>query len=126
WFPTPGRQRAQRALRKLDEVVSGIISSRRDAGGQRDLVDTLLSARDETGAPLPARQVRDEVMTLVLAGHETTSSGLTWAWLLLAQHPAVRERLEAEVADVLQGRAPRFEDYPRLTFTSQVFEESLR
>jgi cytochrome P450 len=87
----------------------------------------LLEARDEeTGEGMTDRQLRDEVMTLFAAGHETTAVALTWCWHLLAQHPAVEARLHAELDDVLAGEAPRFEDLERLPYGRMVLEETMR
>jgi cytochrome P450 len=124
--PTPRNRRIHRSMRDLDSVVHGIIAARRSEG-QNDLVTMLLAARDaETGKGMSDKQVRDEVMTLLLAGHETTANLLTWTWYLLAQHPEAERRLRAELAQVLGGRIPTVEDLPRLTYTTMVLEESLR
>jgi cytochrome P450 len=86
----------------------------------------LLDARDEDGSRMTDQQLRDEVMTLFLAGHETTALTLTWTWYLLSQHPDVEARLIAELEAVLGGRAPRFEDLPALKYTEAVIKESMR
>jgi cytochrome P450 len=124
--PTPRNRRIQRSIRELDGVVHGIIAARRSEG-QNDLVTMLLAARDaETGEGMSDKQVRDEVMTLLIAGHETTANLLTWTWYLLAQHPEAERRLHDELSQVLGGRLPTVEDLPRLTYTTMVLEESLR
>jgi len=127
-WPTPGNRRLQRAARRLDDIVYGIIHQRREgAGAHDDLLSLLLGARDDQdGSGMSDRQVRDEVMTLFLAGHETTANALTWTWLLLARHPDAAARLVAETAAVLGDRAPTVEDVPRLTYTECVVRESLR
>jgi cytochrome P450 len=109
-------------------VVRGIIAHRRMHTEDRgDLLSMFMSARDaETGARMDDRQLRDEVMTLLLAGHETTALALTWTWYLLAQHPHVECALHAELNTVLQGRTPTVEDLPHLQYTRCVLEESLR
>ena len=124
--PTPRNRRIQRCIRDLDTVVHEIITARRSAG-QNDLVTMLLAARDaQTGEGMSDKQLRDEVMTLLIAGHETTSNLLTWTWYLLAQHPEVERQLHDELARVLGGRIPTVEDVPQLSYTRMVLEESLR
>jgi cytochrome P450 len=127
--PTPENLRFRAALRVLDEAVYTLIAARRrtpDAHAD-DLLGMLLLARDaETGAAFSDQQVRDEVITMLIAGHETVASALTWSWYLLARHPQVRPRLRSEVSRVLGGRPPAFDDLPGLAYTRQVFDESLR
>ncbi len=124
-IPTPGNLRYRRAVADLDEVVYRIIRERRAEGGDRgDVLSMLLSARDEDGTAMTDRQVRDETMTLVLAGHETIANALSWPFYLLDRHPHVRERMEAEV-DAL-GRTPTFEDLRALPYTLAVLKESMR
>jgi cytochrome P450 len=124
--PTPRNRRIHRYIRDLDRVVHEIITARRSEG-QNDLVTMLLAARDaETGEGMSDQQLRDEVMTLLIAGHETTSNLLTWTWYLLAQHPEVERQLHDELARVLGGRVPVVEDLPKLAYTHMVLEESLR
>ena len=128
-LPTARNRRARRALADLNAVVYRIISARRasDPSSNGDLLSMLLSARDEeTSATMNDKQVRDEVMTMLLAGHETTSLALSWAWYLLSTHPEVRTRLAREVRDVLGDRPPSFDDLERLTFTRMVFDETVR
>jgi cytochrome P450 len=107
--------------------LSWLIQERRAAGlSRRDLLTKLLAARDEDdGQTMTDKQVRDEVLTLFLAGHETTAVASTWALYLLSRHPEVERRYRDEVAS-LGGRAPRFEDLPRLPYTLRVFKETLR
>jgi cytochrome P450 len=126
-FPTPRNRRIQQSIRTLDGVVQDIITERRQGDDKGDLLSMLLVARDEeTGEGMNDRQVRDEVMTLLLAGHETTSNALTWTWYLLSQHPDAESRLHAELEQVLGGRTPTVEDLPRLVYTRMVLEETLR
>ena len=127
-FPTPRNRRIQHYIRTLDEVVQVIITEHRRSGADKDdLLSMLLAARDEeTGEGMNDRQVRDEVMTLLLAGHETTSNALSWAWYLLSQHPDAESCLHTELEQVLGGRTPTVEDLPRLTYTRMVLEETLR
>jgi cytochrome P450 len=127
-WPTPRNLQYRRALAVLDRAVFGIIEQRRrDARDAGDLLSMLLFARDEeTGDVMTDHQLRDEVMTIFLAGHETTSLALTWIWYLLSQHPDAARRLEAEVDTALQGRTPGFEDLARLPYTRMVIEEAMR
>ena len=127
WLPTPGNVRLWRALRRLRGLVDGFIQqgrSRKEAG--EDLLSRLILAQDEDGTRMTDTQLRDEAMTLYLAGHETTALALSWTWYALARHPQVEERLAAEWSAVLGGRAPGVEDIPRLTYTEQVILEALR
>jgi cytochrome P450 len=127
-LPTPANQRYKHARRTMDSMVYGFINERRATGVQHgDLLDMLLEARDEdTGLGMTDQQIRDEVATIFGAGHETTANGLTWTWVLLAQHPEQMAKLQAEVDRVLEGRPPTLDDVPHLTYTAQVFQEALR
>lgn len=130
-IPTRGNLRYLRANRDLDEIVYGLIRRRRSEGTSGsaqgdDLLAVLLNARDETGAAMPDRQVRDEVMTMLLAGHETTAVALSWTWYLLARHPEVERQLWSELEQVLGGRSPRPDDLPRLPYTDAVIKEAIR
>ena len=129
WVPTPRNLRFQRQMRILDRMVEGIIEARR--GGQEpaepDLLSLLMSATDESGTDrMTDKQLRDEVMTLALAGHETTANTLTWTFVLLARHPSVLARLRAEVDSVLAGRVATVEDLKSMPYTNQVLDESMR
>jgi len=116
------RERAE-----IERIVAPIVERRRaEGGGGNDLLSLLLGARDEGGGGLDDTALLSEVVTLVLAGHETTSNALTWAWLLLAQHPPVEQRLHAELDAVLGERAPAFADVARLSYTANVFAEAMR
>ena len=126
WLPTPGNRQLARATRRLDDVVYGIIRERRPGEDRGDLLSMLLLARDEQGAGMSQRQVRDEVMTLLLAGHETTALALSWAFLLLDRNPEARDRLEAELAAVLRDGPASPEDVPALPYTQAVINETLR
>jgi cytochrome P450 len=128
WVPTPANLRSGRAIRRLDQVVYRIIAARRSGGEDRgDLLSILLHAQDaDDGTRMTDRQVRDEVMTLFMAGHETTAVALSWTWYLLAQHEEVDGRLAEELRAVLGGRAPTLADLPRLTYTERVVTESMR
>lgn len=127
YLPTPKRIRWKRAIARLDAVVNQIIQGHKTKGiDQGDLLSMLLAARDEDGSGMTDKQLRDEVMTIFLAGHETTANNLTWTFHLLAQHPEVVAKLEAEVDQVLDGRAPSMADLPHLPYTEMVINESLR
>jgi cytochrome P450 len=124
-IPTPANLTYRRAVSRLDDIVFRMIDERRREGGDRgDVLSMLLASRDEDGTAMTDRQVRDEAMTLLLAGHETTANALAWTFLLLARHPEARERLEAEL-DAL-GRTPEYDDLKRLPYTLAVLKESMR
>jgi cytochrome P450 len=127
-FPTPRNRRFARALAAVDRIVYGMIEERRNGRSDaQDLLTMLLQARDEeTGEGMSDKQLRDEVMTIFLAGHETTANALAWALYLLAQHPDAEAKLAAEVDGVLAGKTPTLEDLPRLPYTRMVIEEALR
>ncbi|MFC7080583.1 cytochrome P450 [Halorussus caseinilyticus] len=124
--PTPGRRRLENAVETLDRVVARIIRERKRNPTDDDVVSMLLSARDEEGEGMSDRQVRDEVMTLLLAGHETTALALTFTFFVLAQNPGVEEKLLAELDDVLGGDRPTMADLNDLTYLEQVVQESMR
>lgn len=128
WVPTPENRAFRRALRFLDELILGLIRARRASGVRYDdLLDKLLYTHDpETGHAMSDCRIRDETLTLFIAGHETTAVALSWVWYLLAAHPAARERLHAEVDMLPKDRAPGIEDLPDLPYTRAVFEEALR
>jgi cytochrome P450 len=128
-LPLPTIRRYRRAQDELDRLIYRIIDERRARGGDRgDLLSMLLLARDEEsdGGRMNDTQVRDEAMTIFLAGHETTANALTWTWYLLAQHPDVERRLHAEVDDVLTGAPASADDVPRLSYARMVLAESMR
>jgi len=126
-LPTPGHRRFFSAVQSIDEIVYRIIGQRRASGqDQGDLLSMLLQAQDEDGSRMTDKQLRDEVMTLFLAGHETTALALSWTWYLLARHPQVEAKLAAELEEVLGGRAPTAADLPRLRYTEMILKESMR
>ena len=127
-LPLPANRRFRRALHELDTVVYRLIDERKRSGGDRpDLLSMLLSARDEeTGERMTDRQLRDEVMTMLLAGHETTSLALSWTYLLLSKHPDVDERIVEEARQAIGSRRAVFADAERLTYTRMVVDEALR
>ncbi len=126
-LPTPLRRRIRRNVARLDRVVEHVIADRRAHGDAGDMVSMLLAIRDEeTGEPMPARQVRDEVLTLLLAGHETTAVLLSWAWFELARTPQARASLDAELATAAARQALADGDWQRLPVTRAVVAETLR
>jgi cytochrome P450 len=126
-LPTPQHLQFNRLVQKIDDVVYRIIAERRaqedDAG---DLLSMMLKARDEDGSQMSDRQLRDEVMTLFLAGHETTALVLAWTWYLLGSNPDVEKKFHAELNEVIGDREPTFDDLPRLKYTEQIAKESMR
>ncbi len=129
WLPTPGRARSRHAVAELDRASATVVAQRRDAGrgeGQ-DLLGLLLDAVDD--GSLEPRGLRDELVTMVIAGHETVASSLSWTVALLAAHPEHQERLHAELDEVLggpDGRDPGWDDLARLPWTRAVVDEALR
>lgn len=127
-LPLPGRRQYLRSIRALDRRIMQMVAERRASGEERnDLLGILLSMRDEeSGAGMSDRQLRDEIFTFFLAGYESTSSALTWAWYLLAKHPDVEAKLQGELASVLHGRPPTLVDLPNLPYAQMVLDETLR
>ncbi|HEY1251102.1 MAG TPA: cytochrome P450 [Thermoanaerobaculia bacterium] len=127
WIPVPGNLRYRRGVALLDRLVARVLAERRARPGDRgDLLSMLMAARDDDGKPMSDRQLRDELITLFLAGHETTAIALSWTLFLLARHPEVEERLYREIGETLAGRLPKAADLPRLRFAEAVVRESLR
>jgi cytochrome P450 len=128
WLPVPRHMKYNRARRDLDEVVLGIIEERRKGKTKEDdLLDMLMEAVDEDdGAKMTNRQLRDEIMTIFLAGHETTANALTWTFCLLSQNHEVQKKFKEEIHSVLNGRTPAMEDLRNLPYTTQIIHESLR
>jgi len=126
-IPIPTTQQLRRAVAQLDKVIYEIIRRRRAGPATSgDLLSVLLQAQDDEGLRMTDRQLHDEIMTLFLAGHETTANALSWTWLLLGQHPEIEEKLVEELQRVLAGRAPAASDLPRLTYTDMVLREAMR
>lgn len=145
-IPTPTRARHFRAVQEIDAFVYKLIERGRErlrhvnagatngegqaltaaVSGAKDFLTMLLTARDDDGNSMSDKQLRDEVITLLLAGHETTALNLSWAWYLLAQHPEVEAKLHAELDAVLGGRPPCAADLPKLQYTDRVIRETLR
>lgn len=128
FVPTPANLRFRAALRTLDSAVYGFMRERRQTGRLgEDLLGMLLEARDETtGEAMTDVQIRDEILTMLIAGHETVAAALTWSWYLLAQNPDCRRRLHEESVNVLGERDPTGADIERLSYAGQVFSEALR
>jgi cytochrome P450 len=130
-WPTPRNLRNKKAIARLDATVYRMIAERRKSGVQDrgDLLSLLLAARDEEDREhrgMDDKQVRDEAMTLFLAGHETTANALAWGWYLLGRNPHAYARLLKEVDEVLGGRTPTLDDLPKLPYTLAVFKEAMR
>jgi cytochrome P450 len=128
WAPTAGNIMERRALTKMDVLLRELVEGRRSLKKQRDdLLSVLVTATDEaSGGGMTDKQLRDEMLTLFLAGHETTANALTWTWFLLSQHPEVEAKLWDELDRVLDGRAPEPSDLVKLPYTEMVIRESLR
>jgi cytochrome P450 len=127
WLPTPRNIQIALGIRRLDKIVYRIIAERRASGRDAgDLLSMLLSAQDDDGSRMTDQQLRDEAITLFLAGHETTANTLSWTWWLLAQHPEVEGKLHDELYSVLGGRTPSLEDLSKLPYTHHILTESLR
>jgi cytochrome P450 len=127
-LPLPGQRQLRRAQHYLDTLIYRLIDARRATGADTgDVLSMLLQApADDDGNPISTRQIHDEALTLLLAGHETTALALSWTWYLLAQHPDVDATMQTEIQTVLGGRLPTAEDVPHLQYTRMVFSEALR
>lgn len=127
-IPMPGNRDYRNAMRTLNAAVYRIIADRRASGDDPgDLLSMLLDARDEdTGEGLTDLELRDEVTTMLMAGHDTSATTLTWAWYLLSQHPEAEEKMHRELDAVLGGRPPTMADLPKLPYTANVLNETLR
>ncbi len=128
-LPLRRNRHYSRARNVLDSIIYRIIDERRRSGEDRgDLLSMLLRAQDEEGdgGQMTDLQLRDEAITIFLAGHETTANTLTWTWYLLSEHPDIEQRLHRELDSVLAGRLPTAEDFPRLQYTEMVITEAVR
>lgn len=127
WIPIFRHRRFTHGFRVIEEtILRGIAERRRRPKPQDDLLSLLLTATDHRGRPLSEREIRDELMTFLLAGHETTANALTWTWLLLSQTTPVWERLVCELKDIVGDRPPDAADLPRLRYLKMIWDESLR
>jgi len=126
WIPTPNRKKAKTATLLLKDIITTIIQEHKSDLKKDDLLSTLIAAEDEDGKKMTDQQLQDEVMTLFLAGHETTASTLSWSFYLLSRYPEARKKFLAEMQTVLSGRNPIFEDLPRMPYADAVVKESLR
>jgi cytochrome P450 len=127
WLPTPGNRRLLGAVRRLDAIIYRMIDQRRKDGATRDdLLSRLLRAQDDDHGRMTDKQLRDEAMTLFLAGYETTALTLSWACYLLGQYPEAEAKLAKELREVLGGRPPMVADLPRLRYAERVILESMR
>lgn len=129
--PTPTNVVLRRAVRELDQAVEAMLQDRArrplaEGEAPRDMLDLLLAAHDDDGSSLSRRQIRDQVVTFIVAGHETVASALTWAWQLLADNPETAAVLRAEVDRVCPAGSPCFADLPRLPYAAAVMDEVLR
>lgn len=126
-FPTLANVRFRRALQAVDDVVRRIIAQQRSGAGSADnLLSMLLEVRDEDGQGLSDAELRNETITFLLAGHETTANALAWTFYLLSQNPGIERQLRVELSQVLGDRPPAVDDLPKLVFTNMVIQESLR
>ncbi len=132
-IPVPGLRKFAKSRARLDSVVRRIIADRKAANiadpehaDRKDLLSMLLASRDEDGSELSDEQLRDETLTIFLAGYETTANALSWTWYLLATNPEQQERMYAEIRDVLGDREATLEDYGNLKYTQMVFAEAMR
>ncbi len=127
WVPRPETRRWPHIFDRFDAVIDRLMARDTSTGERKDLLARLLNARDaESGRGMTPREVRDQVVTIFMAGHETTAQALSWTWYLLSKHPAEERKFHAELERVLGGRAPRFEDLAELRYTRMVLEESMR
>ncbi|HJZ63579.1 MAG TPA: cytochrome P450 [Candidatus Acidoferrum sp.] len=127
WVPTPRNIRGRMGIRRIEKIIYRIIAERRaEARDTGDLLSMLLAVQDEDGSRMTDKQLRDETITLFLAGHETTANAISWTFWLLAKNPDIEKKFHEELAGILAGRAPGVEDIPKLLYTSQILTESMR
>ncbi|MFO0699050.1 MAG: cytochrome P450 [Nitrospira sp.] len=127
WIPLPRHRRFMRGFHVIEETIVRLIRDRRRSAEHRDdVLSLLLAAKDENGHPLSEKEIRDELMTFLLAGHETTANALTWTWFLLSQDDSVRDRMICELKESVGDRLPDATDLPRLRYLKLIWDESLR
>ncbi len=126
WMPTPSRVKLERGIKRLDAHLEALVAAREPGANRSDLLQSLVDAVDEDGGRLTRKELRDQLVTLYLAGHETTSHALSWTWFLLARNRAAQDALHAELDRVLAGRVPTYDDLPELPYTERVVLESMR
>lgn len=126
-LPSPRKKRLQKSINQLDQAIYEIIENRKKENRDRgDLLSMLIAVQDEDGKGMTPTQLRDEVITLFIAGHETTANVLSWTFYLVAQHGDIEEKLVTELENVLQGRLPSLSDIPHLAYTQAIINESMR
>ena len=127
WIPTAKNRRRAKAIAVLDDLIDRMIAERKSSESQGgDALSLMIAMRDEDGRGMPDKQIRDEVMTLLLAGHDTTANTLTWTWFLLSQNPSVADAVSEEVTAVIGDRDPTADDLAALSYTGKVTKEVLR
>ncbi|MGZ4135295.1 MAG: cytochrome P450, partial [Tumebacillaceae bacterium] len=128
YLPTKGNRMHKNAMDVLNEAVYALIERKKHMPreGKHDLLSLLLETRDENGQPIPDREIRDQILTILIAGHETTANALSWVWYLLSQHPEVQAQFHHELDTVLGDRSPTFADVSNLTYTQLILQETLR
>ena len=133
WVPIKKNRLRKKERRVLDNTIGELVAARRATAGANgliedsgDLLSMLLLTQDEDNQFMADTELRDQLVTLFAAGHETTSNAMTWTWYLLSQHPEIMGKLQAEIDEVLDGRLPTFQDLPNLPYTEMVIKESMR
>jgi cytochrome P450 len=126
WVPTPGNRKLSSSVAALDRAVHSMLDSRGVREVPEDMLDLLITGRDDEGNALTEAEIRDQIVTFIVAGHETVASALTWTFALLAENPEVMSALQAEADAVLGGNAAQFADYQRLPYARAVIDETLR
>lgn len=126
FVPTEQNRKYRKGVKTLDELADELIIFGQKERQEDNLLSMLLEARYENGEPISRKEIRDQVVTIVIGGHETTANLLTWVWYLLAKHPHIEEQLHKELDAVLRGCIPRFDDIPNLVYTNQIIQEALR
>lgn len=126
WFPSPSNYKFNKVMREFHQFLSEMIDKRKNQDGPADLLTILLNAKNEMGEPMSEFQLMKEVLGMIVGGHETSSSALTWVWYQLCKNPQIEAKLHAELEEVLGSRAPTLEDIPKLKYTRMIIEETTR